>query len=217
MGVEPDGFLNNNFYFNVDLSTITICMDVRIAEIMKDHLPDEMTKEAEFFPKMPNHPDMMKLQLGLAALSPALAKSSHRLGCQRMYMAVQTYYPAQFAIFYTARFSSGPCVLYRECLLYALCHIYTPRHMGLTLGGRGNGELAASGSMRLSTTDVDARSDAGHAQAGPSTGGYSIELGSTTMHVVSGAHHTTTLGATNVRGVACGSDDGRVPVLHDRA
>jgi hypothetical protein len=60
---------------------------------------------------------MMKLQLGLDALSPALAKSSHRLGCQLMYVAVQIYYPAQFAIFYTARFSSAPSVnnMYMLC------------------------------------------------------------------------------------------------------
>ena len=51
--------------------------------------------------------------------------------------------------------------------------------------------------MRLSTTNVAASSDAGHAQAGPSTGGYSIELGSTTMHAVFGAHHATALGATD--------------------
>ena len=54
---------------------ITICMDVRITEIMKAHFPDEMPKEAGFYTKTPSHPDMMKLQLGLAALSPALAKN----------------------------------------------------------------------------------------------------------------------------------------------
>ena len=112
-------------------------------------------------------------------------------------VVVQIYYPAQFAIFYTARFSSGPWVLYQECLLYALRHIYTSRHMGLTLAGRDDAELAASGSMRQSSTDVAASSDADHAQAGPSTGGYSIELGTTTVHAVSGAHHATTLGATD--------------------
>ena len=63
---------------------------------------------------------MMKLQLGLAALPPALAMSSHRLGCQLMYVVVQIYCLAQFIIFYTTRFNSGPCVLYRECLLYTL-------------------------------------------------------------------------------------------------
>ena len=51
--------------------------------------------------------------------------------------------------------------------------------------------------MTPSATSVAASSDAGHAQAGPSTGGYSIELGSTTMHAVSRAHHATTLGATD--------------------
>ena len=83
-----DGFLNNNCYFNIELNTLTICMDVRITEIMKEHLPEEMTKESSFYPKTPHHPNMMKLQLGLAALSPALAKSSHRLDCQLMYVAV---------------------------------------------------------------------------------------------------------------------------------
>ena len=39
--------------------------------------------------------------------------------------------------------------------------------------------------------------DAGHAQAGPSTGGYTVELGSTTLHAVSGQHHATTLGTSD--------------------
>ena len=69
--------------------------------------------------------------------------------------------------------------------------------MGLTLGGRGDAELAASRSMRQSSTGVAASSDAGHTQAGPSTGGYSIELGTKAVHAVSGAHHATTLGATD--------------------
>ena len=47
-----------------------------------------LRRRVGFYPKTPNHPDMMKLQLGLAALTPALAKSSHRLGCQLMYVVV---------------------------------------------------------------------------------------------------------------------------------
>ena len=39
-----DGFLNNQFYSNIFLHTVTMCMDVRITEIIKEHLPDEMAK-----------------------------------------------------------------------------------------------------------------------------------------------------------------------------
>ena len=39
--------------------------------------------------------------------------------------------------------------------------------------------------------------DAGHAQPGPSTGGYTVELGTTTIHAVSGQHHATTLGTSD--------------------
>ena len=172
-----DGWLNNQCYENPELNTITMTMDVRITEIMKEHIPDEMSMSSSHYPNQPCHPELTKLelQLGMPALSPALAKSSHRLGCQLMYAVVQIFYSAQFAVFNAARFSSQPCVLYRESLLYALRHIYACRHMGLTLGGRGDAKVVVSGMMRRSSeTVVAASTDAGHAQVGPSTGGLGV-------------------------------------------
>ena len=196
-----DGFLNNQFYSNIPLNTVTMCMDVRITEIMKEHLPDEMVRLPGFYPKTPNHPDMMSLSLAMPKLDNDRAKASHRLGCQLMYVVVQVYYPAQFAVFYAARFSSVPSELYEACNLYILRHIYSTRHIGLTLGGNGDAELVASGCMREGThrgpTESGMYADAGHAQAGPSTGGYTVELGSTTLHAVSGQHHATTLGTSD--------------------
>ena len=193
-----DGFLNNNCYWNKALNTMTMCMDVRITEIMKEHLPLEMGLDAKAFPPTPNHPELMRLTLTDPALSPALAKSSHRLGCQLMYGVVMIFFPAQFAVFFAARFSSSPSALYRDCLLYSLRHIYACRHMGLTLGGHGDAGVIVSGMMRSSVAmAVGASADAGHAQAGPSTGGYTLELGTATVHAVSGAHHATTLGTTD--------------------
>ena len=39
--------------------------------------------------------------------------------------------------------------------------------------------------------------DGWYAQSGPSTGGYTVDLGSTTIHAVSGQHHATTLGTSD--------------------
>ena len=40
--------------------------------------------------------------------------------------------------------------------------------------------------------------DAGHAEAGPSTGGFTIDMGDTTVHAASGKHHATTIATTDV-------------------
>ena len=55
-----DGFLNNQFYSNVPLDTVTMCMDVRITEIMKEHLPDEMSRLPGYYPKTPSLPDLLR-------------------------------------------------------------------------------------------------------------------------------------------------------------
>ena len=71
--------------------------------------------------------------------------------------------------------------------------------MGLTLGGHGDAEVMVSGMVRGSSVAmaVGASADAGHAQAGPFTEGYTLELGTATVHAVSGAHHAKTLGTTD--------------------
>ena len=197
---ELDGFLNNQFYANVELNTVTMCMDVRLVEVMKEHLPLEMNNPDAFYPKTPFHPDLMKLSMTLPPIATIKAKTAHRLGCQLMYIVVQVYYPAQFAVFYAARFSSAPSDLYSECLLYALRHLYHTRHIGLTLGGHGDAELVSSGCLhtkKQSALNSGMFADAGHAQAGPSTGGYTVDLGSTTFHAVSGQHHATTSGTSD--------------------
>jgi hypothetical protein len=109
---DLDGFLNNQFHANLVFNTMTMCMDVRLVEIMKGHLPLEMDKPDSFYPKTPFHPDLMKLSINLPLLATVKAKTAHRLGCQRMYVVVQVYYPAQFAVFFVARFSSAPSDLY---------------------------------------------------------------------------------------------------------
>ena len=72
-----DGFLNNQFYANLAFSTVTMCMDVRITEIMKKHLPEEMAKPAAFYPKTPSHPELMHIALTLPKLAADTANSAH--------------------------------------------------------------------------------------------------------------------------------------------
>ena len=94
--------------------------------------------------------------------------------------------------------------------------------MSLTLGGCGDAELAASGSMRQSATDVAASSDAGHAQrrghrraATPSSSGRRWRMRS--LELITPRLLVPLTPRRTVRGVACGSNDGHVPVVHDRA
>ena len=77
---ELDGFLNNQFYANVELNTVTMCMDVRLVEVMKEHLPLEMNNPDSFYPKTPFHPDLMKLSMTLPPIAAIKAKTAHRLG-----------------------------------------------------------------------------------------------------------------------------------------
>ena len=116
-------------------------------------------------------------------------------------VVLQVYYPSQFPLFYAARFSSAPSEFYEECNMHALRHVHDAKHIGLTLGGIGDAERMPSGCFRTSelrgTFESGMYADAGHAQPGPSTGGYTVELGSTTLHVVSGQHHATTLGTSD--------------------
>ena len=43
------------FYANVELNTVTMCMDVRLVEVMKKHLPLEMNNPDSFYSKTPFH------------------------------------------------------------------------------------------------------------------------------------------------------------------
>ena len=145
-----------------------------------------------------DHPRLAKLNKTDPAISPDRAKQMHRLSAQLMYVVVQVYFHGQYTVFYCARFSSTPTELWAECLLHALRHIYGYMHIGLTLGGTSG--LAVSGSRPSPpspTQEVGAHTDAGHAQPGPSIGGYTVEIDGTTTHAVSGAHHATTLGTTD--------------------
>ena len=188
-----DGFLNNQYYLHAPTRTVTITMEVRLTEIMREHLPDEM--DGRSYPSMPNHPQLSRLSKTDPAISPEQAKQMHRLCAQLMYVVVQVYFSGQYTIFFCARFNSAPSQLWADCLLYALRHLYGYMHIGLTLGGTSG--LAVSGTRPRPLHAVGASTDAGHAQAGPSIGGYTVEIDQVTVHAVSGAHHATTLGTTD--------------------
>jgi hypothetical protein len=187
-----DGWLNIQFYARGDARTVTMVMDVRLTEIMHEHLPLEMELATAAYPETPNHPRLGELTLGDGSYSEALGKQAGRLQAQLIYQVVMIYYWAQYPIFYAARFGSKPTALYLECLLYALRGIYGARHIGLTLGGSET-EDRVHGSTRI----AGLHADAGHAQPGPSCGGHTIEIGSATVHAMSGQHQATTLGTTD--------------------
>ena len=73
---ELDGYLNNQFYPSDDGYLITITMDVRISQIMHEHLPDEVTNSV--FPDTPYHPMLMQLAMGDASFDKAIAKHALR-------------------------------------------------------------------------------------------------------------------------------------------
>ena len=58
-----DGWLGNNYYANPEQHTITITMDSRMAEYMKEHLPEEMKNKP---PPTPYHPELRNLSMEAA-------------------------------------------------------------------------------------------------------------------------------------------------------
>jgi hypothetical protein len=191
--------LNNEYFPDPIAHTVTICMVARLAEYMKEHLPLEMLSTTGW-PYTPCHPQLLKINLTDDDLSPVEAKRAHRLCAQLIYVVVQIYYNAQYAVFRIARFTSKPSKLYLVCLEHALRHLFATRHIGLTLGAMDEGEDHVS--LRL-PTEVASHVDAGHAQAGPSTGGYTIDCGTVTVGAVSGQHHAVTLGTTDSEAYEC--------------
>ena len=68
-------------------------------------------------------------------------------------------------IYYIARYTSHPTRLYKDCLLYALRHLYGNRHIGLTLGGTGGAQLQAE-MHAVSPREDDKYRTATHADSG---------------------------------------------------
>ena len=186
-----DGWLNNQFYMDPVARTVTMTSEVRISEIMAEHLPDELG--ASSFPPTPYHPNLRSLKKGDGTMPKVDAQRSRRLCAQLIHEVVMTYYHAQEPVFLAARYqaeqSMSPLAL--ECLLYTLRYLYGQRHCGPTLGGDGS-ELEPARRFLAAS-----HADAGHAEAGPSTGGHTQDVGTTTVQVASGQHHATTLATTD--------------------
>ena len=187
-----DGWLNNQFYMNASLNTVTITMDQRLMETMMEFLPDEL--ESSKWPPTPDHP-----HLKLLALEPCddltQYATSHRLLAKIIYMVYGVYYNCQYVCFYIGRYQHGPSPLYKECLLHLLRHMYGHRHIGLTLGKAG--PLASGGSILTTSENLTTSfTDAGHAESGPSTGGHTIDIDGVTIQAYCRRHRATTLGTT---------------------
>ena len=202
-----DGFVNNNFYFNDELNTFTMTMDVRLTEIMKEHLPDRLNLDDIEYPKTPYHPRFKELATSTDIMTNAEdIKMVNRLQMQLMYCVVQVYFAGQYVVFFCARRTVKPPKIKKAVLLYALEHLYGTRHMGLTLGGLSDSGYTlvtryTSEPDELVLPDapyhVGGHGDAGHAEPGPSTGGHTYDINNTTIHAVSGQHHAVTLTTTD--------------------
>ena len=69
---------------NPEKHTCTITMDSRMAEYMKEHLPEDMKNKP---PPTPYHPDIMNLSMEeTELLGPEEAKMAHRLCAQLLYI-----------------------------------------------------------------------------------------------------------------------------------
>ena len=87
----------------------------------------------------------MSLNMEDTLLSADEGKKAHRICAQLLYCVTTVYLNAQWCIYYIARYTSHPTKLYKECLLHALRHLFGTRHIGLTLGGVGDGQLQSTG------------------------------------------------------------------------
>ena len=79
----------NNYYANPEKHTITITMDSRMAEYMKEHLPEEMKRRVRASShrrrRSPYHPELMNLSMEdteLPGVGPEEARMAHRLCAQ---------------------------------------------------------------------------------------------------------------------------------------
>ena len=180
-----DGFLNNEIYWLCDGRIVLICMATRIAEMMHEHLPEEM--ENTEWPPTPCHPKLQQLLLGDGSCPASVAQSGSRLGAQEIYVVHNIYFSAQYPVFYAMRFSSKPTPLWLECLQHTLRWLYANRWHGLAVGDVDEDE----------NYQVASHADAGLAEPGPSTGGHTLDVGKVTVHAISGQHHATTLGTTD--------------------
>ena len=197
-----DGFLNFEITRDQSNSTLTICCSARITALMAEHIPLEL--DSIKFPDTPYHPQLMELgfdELFKGVLSEE-QRTALRLGMQLAYIATTVRCDIQYPLFYALRFTSRMQMpLGLQVLHHILCYLYGTRQLGHTLGGRGDAAMAVTGEFRLDSTPADflvgGNVDAGHAEAGPSTGGFRCMIGTTTVHAKSGKHHGETTLSTS--------------------
>ena len=190
-----NGYLNNEIVFHRATNTIVITMQARLINIMKEHAPELMDDKKSPPPPTPWHDDILKLTLTANDLNAEKKRECSRLGAQLIFIVSNVCFFAQHPVYFVMRYNSNPSMLGWRCLIHTAHYLYGNRHVGLTLGGNSGTTITATG---LTTPClITAGCDAGAAEAGPSTGGHSIEVGSKTIQVNSGQHHATTLGSTD--------------------
>jgi hypothetical protein len=144
------------------MRTVTLCMSIRLTEIMHEHLPAELTLAQSSYPETPCHLRLGVLALGDGTFSAEIGKQAGRLQAQLIYQVVTVYYWywAQYPVFYAARFSSKPAALLSRvpALRSPLALRRAPRRPDAV--GGGDAESVMHGSAGLAGLHVDA----GHAQ-----------------------------------------------------
>ena len=202
-----DGFLNFQFLDDPDTNTVTMSCETRIVALMSEFLPHEM--ERAKFPETPYHPRLS--EVCLAESSGPLCDQQRlalRVGMKLAYIAIQVRFEIQQPLFYILRFMSRLIMpLGMEALNHIILYLYGTKELGLVLGGHGQGESVVSALLQSDpqswqTTPpvvlVGGDADAGHAEAGPSTGGFRVLVGNACVHAKSGKHHgNTVLGASD--------------------
>ena len=175
-----DGFLNNEVTTSKDGKLMTMTMAKRIAEIAHDYILNKV-QEGDF-PANPCHPELRLIgREDDEDLQAEDAKSAHSLCAKLIYIVCMVHYSCQYAVYYAARYTSKPTRRYLAALEHVLGYMYNNRYLGLTFGGEHT------------DLSITATTDAGHAEDGPSTGGYTIEIDSVPLYTNSGQHKAITL------------------------
>ena len=197
---ELDGFLNYSLTRCLLQSTVALSVADRIEALVREHFP--LVPDRTTFPSTPFHARILELKLDADdAASRDLKKMIISVGMKVLYMAVNVRHDILFAVNRIMRVSSNPPAIAWDCLHHLAAYLYGAREVDLVLGGVDDARDASATLLFEGETPSSFRAgsscDSGHAEDGPSTGGFTLEVGERVVHATCGKHQATTLGASD--------------------
>lgn len=199
---DLDGFLNISLTRDLIECTVVFSLRIKVEAIMAEHFSEHM--HDAHHPETPYHPQLLDLELepmpeGAPPRKHSVEqRASVRLCMQLLYLVNIARFDAMFPVYHASRYNSFPPMpLHWEALKRVALYLHGSADCDLVLGGNGDDPALRSVSCDFV---LGASADSGHAEDGPSTGGHTIEFGSSSpvvVHASCGRHRITTLGTSD--------------------